>query len=368
MTEKIDLQKIFEGLDKGILTEETQTKLSSIINETVDARVSAKEKMLTEEVEKIKKALEDEKTAFVKEKTENEKVLVEQAEKYKKELEETVIEETVKYKTKIDKESEEKIAKFQKDAEEVLLTEAKDFKTKQDAVLVEEVKNFKAELVEKVSDYLQSKLSQDLIPAEIMESATKMAVLEPLVSGIMETFSKNYVKIDTTSFKLLSEAKQKISTLESTLDEKSKAELKLKREKKDVERQMKLNTLTEGLTKVQKEKAIKLLEGVELEQLDSRFIKIRDIITESNTAPTKPVSKPVEQPKVVKIEESVKKVETKPTPAPVAEKTEAEKAVIDHQIKKILTEGEVKEIATGKKPEAPSQISTWASKIKQNNK
>jgi hypothetical protein len=359
-TEKIDLQKIFEGLDKGLLNEETQTKLSSLINETVDARVSAKEKLLTEEIEKVKKALEDDKTKFLVEKAENEKVLVEQAEKYKKELEETVIEETVKYKTKIDTEKDAEIAKFQKDAEEVLLAEAKEFKTKQDAVLVEEVKNFKAELVEKVSDYLQTKLSQDLIPAEIMESATKMAVLEPLVAGIMETFSENYVKIDTTSFKLLSEAKTKISALESAIDEKSKAEIKLKREKKDVERLMKLNTLTEGLTRVQKEKAVKLLEGVELEQLDSRFVKIRDIITESNTAQIKPVTKPITQTaKIEKIEESVKKVESIPT-----EKTEADKAVIDHQVKKILTESEVKQITTGKKPEVPTQIGAWASKLK----
>lgn len=363
MTEKIDLQKIFEGLDKGLLNEDTQTKLSSLINETVEARVSAKEKLLTEEIEKAKKALEDDKATFIKEKTENEKVLVEQAEKYKKELEETVIEETVKYKTKIDTEKAEEIEKFKKEAEEVLLAEAKDFKTKQDAVLVEEVKNFKAELVEKVSDYLQAKLSQDLIPAEIMESATKMAVLEPLVSGIMETFSKNYVKIDTTSFKLLSEAKEKISSLESAIEEKTKAAIKIQKEKKDVERQMKLNALTEGLTKVQKEKAVKLLEGVELEQLDSRFIKIRDIIIESNTVQTKPVAKPIAQPvKVEKIEESVKKVEAKPI-VEKAEKTEEEKAVLEHQVKKILSESEVKEITTGKQPEAPSQISKWASKL-----
>lgn len=351
----IDLQKLFEGLDKGILSEETQAKVSKLIEETVDARVSAKEALLKEEHDKIKKELEDEKAKVLKEATENEKVLVEEAEKYKKELEETVIAETVAYKTKLDEEKTAEIEKFQKEAEELLLKEATEFKQKQDAVLVEEVKNFKADLVEKVSDYLETKLTEK-IPAEIMESATKMAVLEPLVTGIMETFSKNFVKLDTTSFNMINEAKQKISSLETALEEKAKVEVKLKKDKKDVERSLKINSLTEGLTKVQKDKAIKLLEGVELEDLDSRYVKIRDIIIES--VEKQPVVKPT--PVVKKIEESAKK-ETTPVEKST---TQADKALLDHQLKKVISESDQKQIVSGKVEESASPMSKWASKIK----
>jgi hypothetical protein len=340
---KIDLQQLFEGLDKGILNDETQAKVAQLINETVDARVSAKEKLLNEEIEVLKKGLEAEKAKLLTEAQENEKILVEQAEKYKKELEETIIEETVKYKELIDTQKQNEIESFQKEAEALLLAEAKEFKVKQESALVEEVKNFKAGLVEKVSDYMEAKLIES-IPTAIMEAETKMAVLEPLVSGIMETFTKNYVKLDSTSYKLLKEAKTKISTLESTVEEKSKVEVKLKKEKRDIERNMKLNVLAEGLTKAQKDKAIKLLEGVEVEELDSRFAKIRDIIIESNA---KVVEKQVEKP-VQKIDESVK---AKPIIPQVKAQTEASKAIIDHQVKKILSESDQKEIVTGKKDE-----------------
>lgn len=364
-TEKIDLQKLFEGLDKGVLNEETQVKVTQLIEETVEARVSAKEQLLKEEVESIKKALEEEKLKVLKESEENEKVLIEQAEKYKKELEETILEETAKYKEIIDSQKQDEISKFQKEAEELLLAEAKEFKEKQDAVLVEEVKNFKADLVEKVSNYLETKVSE-LVPAEIMEAATKMAVLEPLVGSIMESFSKNYVKLDTTSYKLLKEAKEKISVLETAVEEKAKAEVKLKKEKRDVEKLMKLNSLTEGLTKAQKEKAVKLLEGVELEELDSRFVKIRDIIIESTT--TKPVVTQQKPQPVKKIEESVKKTEES---VKTSTATESEKAIIDHQIKKVLTESEQKIIVNGKVDEkeivpegADRNINSWAAKVK----
>jgi hypothetical protein len=149
------------------------------------------------------------------------------------------------------------------------------------------------------------------------------------------------------------------------LEEKAKAEVKLKKEKRDVEKLMKLNSLTEGLTKAQKEKAVKLLEGVELEELDSRFVKIRDIIIESTN--TKPVITQQKTQPVKKIEESVKKTEEI-----VKNSTESEKAIIDHQIKKVLTESDQKVIVTGNKidekeivPEgADRNINSWAAKVK----
>lgn len=360
--EKIDTQKLFEGLEKGILNEETQQKVMQLINETVAARVSAKEQLLQEEIEIIKKDLEEQKSKLLKESEENEKILVEQAERYKKELEETIIEETVKYKELIDAQKQNEIDSFQKEAEALLLAEAKEFKEKQDSALSEEVKNFKADLIEKASDYMEAKLIEN-IPAAIMEAETKMAVLEPLVTSIMEAFTKNYVKLDSTSYKLLKEAKERISSLESTVEEKSKVEVKLKKEKRDIERNMKFNALTEGLTKPQKDKAVKLLEGVEVEELEARFSKIRDIIIESNV---KSVEVQVVKP-VQKIDESVKK-----PLIPVAQvktQTEADKAIIDHQVRKVLSESDQKEIVTGKKdvtkvPDgANPDINKWASKV-----
>jgi hypothetical protein len=369
------LEALFEGLDKGLLTEETKVKLATLINETVDARVAAKEKLLTEEVEALKTQVKTESdkvkadyealTKKLTEETEsNEKVLVEQAEKFKKSLEEAVIEETVKYKQHIEKQRDEDMAKRDAELQEITLAEAKSFKDKQDAALVEEVKNFKAELVEKVSSYLEAKL-QESIPAEIMESAAKLAVYQPLVESVMKGFADNFVKLDTTSYKLIKEANDNIGKLEGEIQAKAKEIVTLKKEKREVERNVKVKSLTEGLTIQQKEKAIKLLESVELEDLEGHFAKVRDIIIESTVA--KPATTAA-QPKVEKLVESAKPTEpAKPAATPIADK-----AIVDHQVKKVLNEMEVKQIATGAKassgPKTPDganeNIHKWASKVK----
>lgn len=358
------LEALFEGLEKGAMTDDLKSKLSTLINETVEARVSAKETLLKEEVDSIKKKLTEEtealKTKLLTEAEANERVLIEQAEKYKKELEETVIEETVKYKEKVEKERDEEIAKYRSEIEEMVLKEAQDFKTKQDAALVEEVKKFKAGMVDKVSDYLDAKL-QEAIPSEIMEAASKLAVLEPLVQNIMESFSKNFVKLDTTSYKLIKEAKDQIVKLEAQLQEKAKTEVALKKEMREVQRNVKIKSLTEGLTQSQKEKAVKLLEGVEVEELEGRFSKIRDIIIES-------VAKPVAQPvapvvkKVEKLEEQKKEVPaTQPSATPIADQ-----AVIAHQVSKVLNESEVKNgnVQKASAPKGDTKINQWATRVK----
>ena len=357
------IEALFEGLDKGVLNEDTKAKLTSIINETVDARVEAKEKLIKEEFEQKHKTLLEEveatKAKILKEAEENEKVFLEQAEKFKKELEDTVVEETLKFKelkeaevkAKIE-EKDKEVAELIKGLQQVTLEETKEYKLKQDTALVEDVKNFKAGLIDKVSDYLETKLSES-IPAEIMESAAKVAVFEPLVTSIMEGFSKNYVKLDTTSYDVLKEAKAENAALESKLQEAAKLEVKLKKEIRDVNRQMKIKSLTEGLTQSQKDKAIKLLEGVELEELENRYGKIRDIIIESTIRPTQ--TKPVVQ-KTEKLDESVKT----PASTPIADS-----AIVQHQVKKILNESDVK---TGNTASAPKKqdtpMSTWASRIK----
>lgn len=357
-TEKTTLEALLEGVNTGVLTEETKLQLGKLINETVEIRVKAKETLLTEEVDKLKAKLlteaEDLQKRLLTEAEENEKVLVEQAEKYKKELEETLAEETIKFKESYEKTTEESLKAHKDELESMVLTEAKEFKTKQDAVLVEEVKKFKADMIDKVSDFLETKITE-AIPAEIMESATKVAVLEPLVGALMEGFSKNFIKLDTTSYKLIKGANDRISTLETELQAKSKEEIKLKKEIKEVNRNMKIKSLTEGFNADQKEKAVKLLEGVEVEEMDSRFSKIRDIIIESSVKPQSvPVTKPVEV--ITESKTVVAKTEPKTTPI-------ADKAVIDHQMKRILAESESK-LPVSKPKVVNAAVATWASRIK----
>jgi hypothetical protein len=365
--EKNPLEVLFEGLDKGLLTEDAKAKMTTLINETVEARVGAKTKLLTEETEALKTKLTEEASALQKKLSDeaeaNEKVLVEQAEKYKNELEKTVVEETLKYKAHVEKQRDDDIAKFRTEVQEMVLQEAKDFKNKQDAALVEEVKNFKAAMVDKVSDYLEAKL-QETIPAEIMESAAELAVIKPLVQGINEAFSKNFIKLDTSSYSLIKEAKDEIAKLQAVVQEKSKNEIALKKENREVQRNMKIKSLTEGLIPSQKEKAVKLLESVEVENLEAHYAKIRDIIIEGK-AETKPV---VEETQ--KLDESNKNV-TKPAaskPTPIADS-----AVVKHQVTAVLQALNETDVKANKASGATQKVvnesanpamGDWAKKIK----
>jgi len=349
MSDKTALETLLEGIQAGQLDESTKSSISTLINETVEARVSAKEKLLSEAYATKEKELETTKAALLSEAAENEKILVEEAEKYKSELEATVLEEAKVLKQKVEEEKE----KFKAEANKILLEEAQEYKANQNAALVEEVKKFKVGLIDKVSEYLEAKLSE-AIPAEIMESAARIQVLEPLVEGIMKSFSGNFIKLDTTGYKLIKEAKEEIARLETEVQKSMKDIVVLKKEKREVERHSKIKSLTEGLTSAQREKAVKLLEDVEIEKLETHYESIRDIVTEVSTKP--------EQKVVQKIEESAKpEVKTVvQTPAkPIADST-----AIEFQKKKILNESDKSDASTKTSPKKEATpMNNWAGRV-----
>jgi hypothetical protein len=123
----------------------------------------------------------------------------------------------------------------------------------------------------------------------------------------------------------------------------------LKKEKREVERHSKIRALTEGLTQSQREKAIKLLEDVEVENLESHFTKIRDIVTEI----PKTTSKTVE-----KIEESVKPNLKKEEQKPISEST-----AVKFQMTKIINENEVKAPLKSSEKKEATPMTNWARRI-----
>ncbi len=358
MSDKSALETILESINSTTLDESSKASISKLITETVDARVSAKEKLLTEEFAKKETEIAELKTQILKEAEENEKVLVEQAELYKAELEKTVLEAATALKTaseaeitKVKELAESDKESFKVEAKKVLLEEAKAFKTKQETELVEEVKNFKAGLIDKVSDYLEAKF-KETIPAEIMESAARLQVLEPLVESIMKSFSGNFIKLDTTGYKLIKEAKDEVVRLETEVQKHMKDNVVLKKEKREVERHSKIRALTEGLTQSQREKAVKLLEDVEVENLESHYTKIRDIVTEITK--TTPTSKLPE-----KIDESVKPELKKQENKEEISKTTA----AQFQMSKIINENEIKAAVKPSEKKEATPMKNWAGRI-----
>lgn len=354
------LDILLEGTDyKDVLTKEQKEKISGLINETVDTRVAAKEKLLAEEFstkeKTLKESIDAEKAKLAAETAENEKVLVEQAETFKKQLEETVLKQAADYKTEVETKLAEKASTYRKEIETLVFNEAKEYKTKQDAALVEEVQKFKGELIERVSDYLEAKL-QSAIPTEIMEAASKLSVYQPLVESVMGSFSKHFIKLDDTSYALIKESRDAIAKLNAELQSAKKEVIAVSKQKREVEKQVKIGKIMEGLTEAQRSKAQKLLESVDVEELEAHFAKIRDIVLESEV---KPVAK--EQPKATIAPTAAPK---KVQPLTEAKKEEPKAKAIEKQVEKAIADGS-NAVKPEKKvlSESENAVFKWANKV-----
>lgn len=347
---------IFSNVQSDLLTEDTRSKIRTLIQETVDAKVKSAEALLKEEFEKktteVVSEYEQKKTLLEQEMKHNEAVLVEEAEKYKSEIESIVLSETQAYKEKTQKEIAEETAAYRAELEKAIIEEAKTYKAKQDAELVEQVKSFKEDLINKVSDYLETQVEES-IPQEIMEAATKLEVYEPLVKKIMESFSSNFIKLDTTSYKLIKEARDEISTKEEEIQTLNKDIVRLKKEMKEAERNIKVNNLMEGLTSEQRQRALKLLEGVSVSEIDARWKSIKEMIFEKKEVAETPKQVVVESKTVVQ------------KPVVQQKQTIAENAVVEHQVQKVITEGKSPSLSQ-KKPE-DKKIGQWAAKVQKAN-
>lgn len=356
------VESLLKNIPANLLTEEVQKEVETQINEAVDARVEAKLEVAKEELTAKETELTEsfalKESELKAELAENERVLVEEAEKFKSELELAVIEETKSYKDRIESELAEETATYRSEVEAMVLEEAKELKARQDVALVEEVKKFREEMVEKVSDYIEAQLSE-AIPTEMMEAAAQLEVYKPLVESMQQAFASNFIKLDSSSYNLIKEARDENEALKNEIQALTKSEIKLKKDMKNVERNMKVESITEGLTAKQKSRATKLLEGVDLEDIETRFETIRDVVIEESVAAPAKTEAPAK--KVEVLEES----EAKVTKTKVVD--EAESEVVQHQVKAVIKESVAKEEVAPKKNALPENASPmmegWQKKL-----
>jgi len=332
--DKADLQKLFEGVDQALLDSNLLEKINSLVEARVSAltkEIEEKEHILVQEAQNLKKQTQEILEATDKEYQEKEKILKEEAEAFVEkslkslaEKEAIMIEEVghyVEHAEKVIAEEAEQYrsglvgivsdeAKLYKEyVENIVLEEAKNHKQMQDAGLAQEVGKFKGELVEKLSQYLESQLTQ-AIPQTIMESAVKLSAYEPLVEGIMGVFGEKYIKLDTTNYEVIKKAKADNEKLTESLNIKAKEAVNFSGEVRELKKQLKVLQLTEGLLPEQKQKAIKLLEGCTADDVETKFAQIKDIIIESSVRkPQQVVSPGVPAKKVVHSELAQKKLE-----------------------------------------------------------
>ncbi len=338
------LDQIFEsiGLTDKLKSTEVQEQVSAILEEIVKNRVEAltlessakehallekataaaadlksKEDILAEEAKQFALSLQEEmaqKEAIMLEeiskfKEEVETVLSEEAKTFREEIEKAVLEEAIEHRTSVESILLEEVENYKKFLEGVVLEEAASYISEQEQHLAKEVGTFKESMVKKVGEYFDAELP-NRIPKNIMEAAVKLSAYEPLIEGIVGTFSKNYVKLDSESFDVIKESKAQIEKLSESLNAKIKDSVNLQAKNKDLEKKLKITELVEGMTVAAKGKAVALLESCStLEEITTKFNQVKDIVITESVVASKPVVK-TEKPTVVLSESAKKKIES----------------------------------------------------------
>lgn len=344
------LTKIFEsmGISEKLQSTEIQGQVSAILEEIVKNRVEAltlemaqkesallekaelaakdlkdKEDILTEEAKQFALSLQEEmaqKEAIMLEeintyKSEVESVLAEEAKMFREEVEKAVLEEAVEHRTSIESILLEEVENYKKFLEGVVLEEASSYISEQEQHLAKEVGTFKESMVKKVGEYFESELPKR-IPKNIMEAAVKQAALAPLVEGIIDTFGKNYVKLDTQNYDIIKESKAEIEKLSESVNAKLKDIVNLQAKNAILEKKAKITELVEGMTVAAKGKAVALLESCStVEEVTNKFNQIKDIVITESVAAKKVEVKATEKPAVVLSESAKKKIESIKAPA-----------------------------------------------------
>jgi hypothetical protein len=323
-------QAIMETLKKALgesLSNEAASEISTYLDSLVTDRAKASTLSLHEQLEAAKKEVADTKKKLAEQQTtfqkeaetfaaelaeafaKKEGILFEELNNFKEETLRVVESTSTEYRSQVEKMIEEVAAEYRTSLEEEMIEEAKNFRIKQEAALAEDVNKYRKDLLEKLDQYLESELPKH-IPEGIMEAAAKAKAYEGLVEGMISTFSKNYIKLDSTGYEALKAVKKESESLAEQYNAKVKEAVSLTAQVRDLQKKVKLGKLTEGMTQSQKSRAEKLLESATATDIDKKFDAVKDYIISESVKASSPTVAAKVAPKVSEkpaITESVKK-------------------------------------------------------------
>lgn len=285
------------------IDEIASTKAEEKIKE-LNKKIKEKDELLKkkeEEIRKLKAEIEENEKIFKEEAEEfayemaesfaiKEQIMFEEVENFKIETLKAIEESAAEYRQQVEKIVEDVANEYKTKIEEIALEEAKNFRIQQEAALAKDVESYRKELLDKIDQYLEAEIPKH-IPQGLLEAAAKSKAYEGLVNGILETFSRNYIKVDSTGYEALKEAQKKVEAISEQYNAKVKEAVVLTAKVRDLEKKVKIAELTEGLTRKQKEKVVKLLENVHINDLENKFKDIIELVIQENAEPAKVTSK-----------------------------------------------------------------------------
>ena len=145
-------------------------------------------------------------------------------------------------------------------------------------MLEEAIESVRAQLEEKVDDYVNYVVEQWLEENAIaIESGLRAELAEDFISGLHKLFAENYINVPEDKVELVDELASKVEQLESKLNEEIEKSIGYKKSLIEATKQEVTRSVCEGLTETQVEKIKSLAESVEFSTEDEYQNKLETI-------------------------------------------------------------------------------------------
>ena len=131
-------------------------------------------------------------------------------------------------------------------------------------MLEEAVETIKADLTEKVDDYLNYVVEQWMEENQIaIESGLRSEITEDFIAGLRNLFAENYINVPEDKVDLVEELATKVEELETKLNEEIETNIEYKKALTEAIKEQLTVEVCEGLTATQVEKIRSLAESVD---------------------------------------------------------------------------------------------------------
>jgi len=141
--------------------------------------------------------------------------------------------------------------------------------------LQENVAEIRQELSEKVDEYLSYVAKEYVAENKLaVENKLKLEIMENFMSGLKKVFEENYVDVPEEKVDLYGEALETLEEKDQKLNEQFEKNIKLSKKLEDLEKEIILKDVTEGLTVSQAEKVRSLSESLEFTTKEDMMEKV----------------------------------------------------------------------------------------------
>ena len=131
---------------------------------------------------------------------------------------------------------------------------------------VSQLTEYKEGLVEKVDGFMNYIVEQWMEENQIaIENGLRTEITEQFMTGLRGLFTESYIEVPEDKLDVLDELANKVESLKAELDETTNDNIELTKHLVELKKGSVFEGITEGLADTEKEKLVKLCEGVEFE-------------------------------------------------------------------------------------------------------